>query len=206
MRVSPARLRPTEHLLPPGSGLRPARMTPSTHSAARQPPAHRGGRRVVTGRALHSLCVLERSKTRLILSIYDDYRLLQRSALESRAARTTYSASVAAVSRTEEAPGWVTSGAADVTAEHHMHFGDDMSTSKHRSHTMARPPGHALCMLLPCSPVVDTCARPTGVHGGARTWPYLASDASATHTAIPCVLPSNKMRHPMPSSLRHVPL
>ena len=152
MRVSLARVRSTRHLLPPGSGLRPARMTPSTHSAARQPPAHRGGRRVVTGRALHSLYVLARCKTRLILSIYDDYRLLQRSALESRAARTTYSASVAAVSRTEEAPGWVTSGAADVTAEHHMHCGHARITQQHRSRALPRPAGHGLCMLLPCSP------------------------------------------------------
>ena len=94
------------------------------HLAPWQSSQHRGaGQSVVTGRALHSLYALARCKTRLILSIYDEYRLLQRLALENRAARTTYSASVAAVSRTEEAPGWVTSGATHVTAEHHMHCG-----------------------------------------------------------------------------------
>ena len=126
------------------------------HLAPWQSSQHRGGWRAVTGRALHSLYALARCKTRLILSIYDESRLLQRSAVENRAARTTYSASVAAVSRTEEAPGWVTSGATDVTAEHHMHCGHARFTQQHRSRAVPRPAGHALCMLLPCSPAA-TC-------------------------------------------------
>ena len=147
--ASPARGRAGLHRWPPGSGLRARRRS---RSAPLSPPSHRGGRRVLTGRALHSLYALARCKTRLILSIYDETRLLQRSAVENRAARTTYSASVAAVSRTEEAPGWVTSGAADVTAEHHMHCGHARFTQQHRSRAVPRPAGHALCMLLPCSP------------------------------------------------------
>ena len=153
--ASPAQGRAGLRRWPPGSGLRAHRRSLSAPLA---PSSHRGGWRVPTGRALHSLYALARCKTRLILSIYDESRLLvlQRSAVENRAARTTYSASVAAVSRTEEAPGWVTSGAADVTAEHHMHCGHARFTQQHRSRAVPRPAGHALCMLLPCSPAA-TC-------------------------------------------------
>ena len=125
--------------------------------------------------------------------------------LANRDARSVCSHWLTGVSRTEESPGWVFRTRTDDASEHHMHCGDTILTRIHRSHTMARPAGHALCMILPSSPAVDTRGSAVRVHGGARTWSYLAFEAPAAHTAHPCVPPSNKRRHPMPSRLRHVP-
>ena len=105
------------------------------------PSSHRGGWRVLTGRALHSLYALARGKKQSILSIYDETQLLQRSAIENRAARATRSACAEGERRTEEATCWVTTGVAQTNAGHRVHCGDAGPTKQGRLRATPRSSG-----------------------------------------------------------------
>ena len=134
----PAHGRAGRRRWPPGGTLR----APRRSLTAPLPPfSHRGGQRVLTGRALHSLYVRARCKRCLVLSIYDDSQLLRRSALENRAARDTYSSGEQCVFRTEETPCWVCRRVTRDDVRYRRLAYYDRQAARHAFPAMPRPAG-----------------------------------------------------------------